>query len=134
MNADILTALLEHCASMVIGSPVMPIAMPEQAPAFVPPDDGRYLDVMVFANVPAWEGQTSGIARQGLLQVTVVWPPNRGVVAPQRIADVVCTYFPKGLVLFSGSAKVKITREPYAASPLTEPSDVRIPVTIPWMA
>ena len=129
--ADIASALLARCATLSVGSPALPIAYPEAAETFSPPSDGKYLEVSYFSNRPAWEGLASGRMDQGLLQVTVVWPKNKGIVAPSRHASEVMAHFPKGLALADG---VRVSGQPYAASPLTDTSDVRIPVTIPWVA
>ena len=34
----------------------------------------------------------------------------------------------------SGSANVKVSGQPYAASPLSEATELRLPVSIPWTA
>jgi len=129
--ADIASALLARCATLSVGSPALPIAYPEPKETFAPPSDGKYLEVAYFSNRPAWEGLSEGRMDQGLLQVTVVWPKNKGIVAPVRQAAEVMAHFPKGLPLANG---VRVSGQPYAASPLIDTSDVRIPVTIPWIA
>ena len=129
--ADIASALLARCATLSVGSPALPIAYPEAAEKFTPAPDGKYLEVSYFSNRPAWEGLASGRMDQGLLQVTVVWPKNKGIVGPSRHAAEVMAHFPKGLALADG---VRVSGHPYPASPLTDTSDVRIHVTIPWIA
>lgn len=126
---QIADALLARCATLAVGSPALPIAMPEIA--FTPPASGKYLDVRDFTNRPLWEGVSGGKIDQGLLQVTVVWPPRQGVIKPKAAAAAVMAHFAKGLVLAHG---VKINGEPWAASPLSDDSEVRVPVTIPWTA
>jgi len=129
---DIADALLARCATLAVGSPALTIAMPEVS--FTPPASGKYLDVAIFYNRPAWEGVASGRLDQGLLQVTVVWPKGQGVVKPMEAAQTVMAHFAKGLTLQSGTANVKITAAPYATSPLIDEFDVRVPVTIGWKA
>lgn len=133
--AQIADALLARAATLAVGSPPLPIAYPETEfdPA-IEAIDGKYLDIRDFTNAPRWEGMTSGRQDQGLLQITVVWPSGQGVIAPKEAAAAVMAYFPKGLRLFSGSTKVKVSGEPWAAAPITEDDEVRIPVTIPWTA
>ena len=132
--ADIMLALFARVGTLVTGSPTLPVSLPEPTKTFVPPADGKYLEVSFHANRPAWEGIAEGRLDQGLLQVTVVWPKNKGVIAPARIADVIIAHFPLAHVMSQGTAKVKVTRQPWMASPLIDPSELRVPVTIPWSA
>lgn len=132
--ADIATALLTRAASLSVGSPSLPIAMPEMP--FDPAQDasdGKYIEVRLFLNRPAWEGLSEGVLQQGLLQVTAVWPPNVGDIAAILAADEALDHFPKGLPLHSGSAKVKLGQG-WVSSPLSDASELRVPVTIPWTA
>ena len=129
--AEIASSLLARCATLEVGSPALPIAYPEPASTFEPPADGKYLEVSLFYNRPAWEGLSSGRMDQGLLQITVVWPKNMGLPGPLRHAAEVIDHFPKGQALADG---VRVSGQPYAASPLIDASDVRVPVTIPWIA
>lgn len=134
MTADIITALMARVAALNTGTPGLPIAWPEQAETFVPPSDGRYLAVAWFGNAPAWEGVSDGRVDQGILLISVVWPKNGGIIAPAIIADLIIAHFPKALPLSSGAARVKISKQPWAAQPLIEDSQVQIPVTISWTA
>jgi hypothetical protein len=136
-GADIYLALMAKVSTLAVGSPALPIAYPEQQPAFDPATDapdGKYIEVSDFPNRPRWEGLASGQLKQGLLQITVIWPKNDGLVRPKAAADEVMAHFAKGTVLVSGTAKVKISAEPWQAAPLSEDSEVRVPVTIPWTA
>lgn len=126
---QIASALLARCATLSVGSPALPVAMPEVA--FTPPADGKYLEVRDFTNAPYWEGLKSGRIDQGILQITVVWPPRQGVIKPKVAAAAVMAHFPKGLQLSNG---VRVSREPWVASPLSDDSEVRVPVTISWTA
>jgi hypothetical protein len=126
---QIATALLARVATLVTGSPTLPVAYPDRP--FTPPADGKYLDVAVFFNRPAWEGVASGKVDQGLLQITVVWPRNTGIIKPMEVVSTVMAHFTKGATL---TGTVKVAAEPYSASPIFEGSETRIPVTIPWTA
>jgi len=130
--AQIIDALLARAAQMASSGPSLPVSFPEVG--FTPPTSGKYLKVDFFANRPAWEGLSSGKLAQGLLQVTVIWPRGQGVVTPNQIAQQVIDYFSKGTILRSGSAKVTVSREPWAATPITEDAQLSVPVTIPWTA
>ncbi|MFN3858112.1 MAG: phage tail terminator-like protein [Caulobacter sp.] len=127
--AAVADALLTRCSSLAVGSPALTIAWPDVA--FTPPASGKYLEVRVFFNRPRFEGLASGVLDQGLLQVTVVWPKGAGIIQPASAAEAVKAHFPKGLTLSGG---VKVVAAPYAASPLIDQSETRIPVTITWTA
>lgn len=126
---QIAAALLTRCSTLAVGSPVLPIAMPDEA--FTPPESGKYLAVTIFDNRPAWEGLASGRLDQGLLQVTVVWPRKKGAVPAKQAAAAVMGHFPKALMLGNG---VKVSGEPYVSTPILDDSETRVPVTIPWTA
>jgi hypothetical protein len=133
--AQIPDALLARVASLSVGSPALPIAMPDVPfDPTVSATDGKYLEVAYLANRPAWEGVGNGVVDQGLLQITVVYPSGHGVIAPNEAAEEVKAHFTKGLPLVSGTTRVKITAAPWAAAPLIDPSETRVPVTIPWAA
>lgn len=124
--------LLARCETLSVGSPVLPVAMP--GIPFIPPTDNKYLRVDTFFNAPAWEGLGDGLVDQGLVQVVVVWPWNRGVIAPRRIAAEVMAHFPKGLDLTGSGVKVTINKAPYAASSVSDEPVSLTPVTISWVA
>lgn len=126
--ATVAAALLTRCSTLSVGSPTLTISYPDVP--FTPPTSGKYLDVALFYNRPAWEGLSEGKLDQGLLQITVVWPEGQGVIKPAQIADAVRAHFPKGLRM--GPAKV--SGEPWAASPILDAASTRLPVTIPWTA
>lgn len=132
--ADIVLALLTRVSTLSTGSPTLPVAYPEDAGGFTPPTSGKYLDVAFFANRPRWEGLGDGRIDQGILQVTVVWPKSAGLIAPGQIADLIIAHFAAGTTMQSGTANVKVSGQPYAASPLSEATELRIPVSIPWVA
>lgn len=132
--ADIMLALFARVETLDTGSPSLPIAFPEAGSTFKPPGDGKYIEVSFFSNRPAWEGLAEGRLDQGLLQLTVVWPKNKGLIAPGRIADAIVEHFPLALPMRQASANVRVTGQPWASSPLIELSEVRVPVTIPWTA
>lgn len=124
--------LLARCETLSVGSPVLPVAMP--GIPFTPPSNNKWLRVDAFFNAPAWEGLADGTVDQGLLQIVVVWPWNRGVIAPRRIAAEVMAHFPKGLILTGSGVKVTINKTPWAASPILEEPVSMTPVTISWVA
>jgi hypothetical protein len=135
--ADVAAALLARCASLTHGSPVMPVALPDKA--FTPPkkangDARPYFRVDLFRNAPFWEGLASGRVDQGLLQITVVWPKQQGIVKSSAAAAAVAAHFPKGLRLVGQTSVVRVTGEPWAATPVLNDKTTDTPVTIPWRA
>jgi hypothetical protein len=132
--ADILMATMGRVATLSTGSPTLPVAYPEDAGGFTPPTSGRYLDVAFFSNRPKWEGLSAGRMDQGILQITVVWPKSRGLVAPAQVVDLILAHFAIGAVMRHGTANVKVSGQPYATSPLSDESELRQPITIPWTA
>jgi hypothetical protein len=134
--AQIATALFERVKTL---DTTLRIEWPESLQATNPDAEATdetvgHLEVAIFYNRPAWEGVSSGALDQGLLQITVVWPKNQGVIKPMQEAASVLAHFTKGLTLFSGSTKVRVTPAPWQSSPISDLSDVRVPVTIPWTA
>lgn len=124
--------LLARCDTLNVGTPKMPVAMPDVA--FIPPTDGRYLRVDLFSNAPFWEGLTSGRIDQGLLQITVVWPKGKGLIVQGRAVAQVLAHFPKRLKLFGPATRVTVNRESWAASPLLGDVSSETPITISWTA
>lgn len=124
--------LLARCETLNVGTPKMPVAMPDVA--FTPPIDGRYLRVDLFSNAPFWEGLASGRIDQGLLQVTVVWPKGKGLIVQARAVGQVMAHFQKGLKLFGPATRVSINREPWDATPIKGDVFTETPITISWTA
>lgn len=140
--ADIAIALLDRVETLEVPDPVgggfLPIAMPDVVPPWAiadpaaePPE--RYLFVNLFDNRPAWEGVTSGKISQGLLQISLVWPPNTGAIQGKLAVQAVLAHFPKNLILRHGTASVKVSGEPWESSAVIGDLTM-IPITVPWVA
>lgn len=128
-------ALMARVATIVTGSPTLPVAYPEVGETFSPPADGRYLEVAFYPNRPLMEGLAAGVKiDQGLLQITVVWPKNDGLVRPLEVAEIVKAHFAKGLPMTATGAVVRVSKETWIAAPLSGTADVRVPVTVSWTA
>ncbi|RZJ47424.1 MAG: hypothetical protein EON87_00895 [Brevundimonas sp.] len=128
--AEVAKAILDRCATLNHGSPVMNIAMPDVA--FTPETGEPYFRVDLFSNAPFWQGLKSGRIDQGLLQVTVVWPKGAGVIKPKQAANAVMDHFPKGLTLYGPGVRVRFTGEPWDTTPLIGETETETPVTIPF--
>lgn len=133
--AQIPDALLARVLTLSIGSPPLPISLPDMGfdPAADAPD-GKYLEVAYFPNRPAWQGISSGVVDQGFLQINVVWKPGAGIIAPMEAVAQVKAHFAKGTELISGSTKVKLTVEPWESGPIIAPDKTLTQITIPWKA
>lgn len=125
-------ALLIAAAQLETTGPMLPVALPDIA--FDPPADGKYLRVALFFNSNMWEGLGNAELAQGLLQITVVWPQNQGVLEPGRVAEQVKAAFTKGLKFRSGSVTIKVNRAPWSSSPILDGGQTLVPVTISWSA
>ena len=124
--AEIADALLARCEDLSVASPGLPIAFPEVG--FSPPE-GAYLDVRLFMNGQAWTGLTGGKIDQGILQIMVVAPRQRGVIKGLAIADQVAANFPFATKI--GPAKMGL---PDIGSPISEDDRLLITVRMPWTA
>lgn len=132
LAADVAKALLDRVVTLSYGSPVMKKAMPDVA--FSPENGKPYFRVDIFRNAPFWQGLSSGKIDQGLMQITVVWPEGVGIIKASAAADAVMAHFPKGLRLYNGTARVKVSGEPWVSAPLMDAGWTDTPVTIPWTA
>jgi len=138
-HADITLALLKRAAELAVADPVaggnLAITMPDVIPPWGAGDaPDRYLSISLFDNRPAWEAIGPGKLDQGLMQISVVWPRNNGPIEIRTAVQAVLDHFPKALLMRQGTACVKVSGEPWAASALVEESQTMIPVTVPWVA
>lgn len=127
-------ALMTRVGSLVTGSPTLPVSYPEPVQTFVPPADGKYLEVQDFTNQPAWRGLAGGSLGQGILQLTVVWPKNNGLIGPKQVVASIKEHFTAGTRMISGGVTVKVTHDPDEASHISEADKLRVPITIFWTA
>lgn len=128
----IATLIMNRCEAMQTEGPILPVAFPD-AP-FTPPANDRYLRCDLFTNAPAWEGLKSGRLDQGLLQVSVIWPRNTGAIEIRKAVSDVLAFWPKGLILSGRDTRLRINREPWAASPIIEDHQTSVPITVSWVA
>jgi hypothetical protein len=66
----------------------------------------------------------------GILQVTVVYPRNAGVLLATIIADEIVDHFKKGTIIDGDGVRVKINRQPSQATPTPDGAWLRVPVSI----
>lgn len=125
-------ALLAKVLLLETTGPSLPVAFPDID--FSAPEDGKYLSATIFYNRPKWEGLGEPTASQGLLQINVHWPRGEGRIPAQAVADQVKQAFNKGLMLTQNSVRITINRAPWSGSPISEDSQLLVPVTISWLA
>lgn len=129
-------ALFDYVTSLAEGLG-LPVAWPE---VIYTPEAGPggqfkpFMRVELFSNRPAWEGLAAGRLDQGILQLTLVWPPGAGIVQPTSVAGQVLANFPQGMRLDAQDVRVKVTSAPWIASPITETDRASYPITINWTA
>jgi hypothetical protein len=136
-----LEALIVDCLSHALstqsyGDPALPYAWPNVS--VKPPP--RYLAVSIVFNGIAEQSQEvlPGYARKiGLLQVSVVFPKNVGLVLPMEIATDIINAWPRGARVVSRDADgdlfgMRISGVPYIGSIVEGDTDINVPVIIPW--
>lgn len=142
-EAIIAETVLEYLADMQVGSPPLEIAMPGRA--FTPTEEAYLRADWIPNRTRALSlGVDDPNQHQGLLQITVLWPLDRGIIAPADIASEIAEYFERGTTLTSGDITVRFEQAPTVGPALKLPdtsvtrlqaSDrIQIPVTIPWIA
>lgn len=131
IEASIQTALFTRMASLVL-APVHQVAWPNVS--FTPPSPRRYLRVSYLPNTTdrLYQGKKGSHRHQGIFQVLVCYPLNGGEAGAREIAGLVANHFPAGLTLYSGSAKVKITKRANISALVTTDTEIQIPVSIAY--
>jgi hypothetical protein len=129
-------ALLDYVDQVALGLD-MPVARPEINADPETDDNGQikpFLRIDYLPNRLKWEGLASGRIDQGLLQITVTFPPNRGILAPAEIIGQVLAAFAKGATLQADDVTVRIDKEPWVSAQISESDRVGYPISIPWIA
>lgn len=130
IHIDIENALSDHTTALAValgGS--IPVQLPNNK--IDPPESGVYLTVEHFKNATGnfgWENDTTEYP--GIWQITIVHLPDRGAIPLMTLADAIANFFPKGSILRSGSAAVKIEEKPSVLSALTDGQKTELPVSI----
>ncbi|MCJ8053862.1 DUF4128 domain-containing protein [Shinella curvata] len=143
IDAIILAALLEHLEAIDL-TPALDIAMP--GVSFTPPVyDGNGADYRKGDPKPylaAWfmPAKTNRVTidvgpqqKLGVLQVSVMWPANKGQVKPLDVAGAVIDHFNNRFFLVSG-VRITVIDEPWLAPPVQSADQLNFPVTINYSA
>jgi hypothetical protein len=135
IQGKIAEALLARVMSLSVASPTWPVEYPDGT-TFTPPADGKYLRVDFLPNKPSAPGlsNTSRIKRQGILQITIVVPPNRGIIPTSDIAQAIADHFPRGLSLANDGVTVSIKEPSWPSGAFVAGDKQQMPVSIPWVA
>jgi hypothetical protein len=132
IEGQIAELLLAHLEEIEF-SPVLPIAYP--GINFEPEPGDTYLEAVFLPNATVTRTVNTGGSNQhqGVLQVCVMHPVGKGVLAANDIAGRVISHFKRGTVIAGAEIAVRMIRQPYQAPPMTEPDWLRVPVTIPYL-
>ncbi|NLS03622.1 hypothetical protein HGP14_09650 [Rhizobium sp. P32RR-XVIII] len=132
-DATIFAALVAHLQGITF-SPALPIAGPNVLfPQAGQPTPTKYLRLAFLPNRPRpYPIADDPEPRQGILQVSVIWPKGVGIIDPLNVAGQIIERF-KNKTLFASGVKITISSEPWAAGPLIEDASVQVPVTIPYI-
>lgn len=71
---------------------------------------------------------------QGILQISVMWPRDVGVMPPLRVAAKIASHLGEGTVLATDLGPIRIDERPSIMPALQGPVWVNVPVRIPYVA
>lgn len=130
IEANIQAALFARVAALTL-SPAHPVAWPNLS--FTAPADRRYLRVSHLPNSTdrLFVGSSDPHQHQGILQVVVCAPLNKGEAAVMEIAGLVADHFPPDLLMADG---VRVSKRADIATALIEDTEIQIPVSIRYRA
>jgi hypothetical protein len=131
IEIDILTALRSRLITFA-QTQSLPIAFTNRA--FSTQAPGKYLRETFIPNIVSrpFIGSTAPQRHQGLYQVDLMWPRDKGETEARTLAGELADHFPTDFRLTSGTTSVRITRRPDVAGMLIEDTRTMIPVTISW--
>lgn len=138
INSIVATTLLTYVEGKVYGegfdpaNPTngLPYAMPNIA--FDPSQVSKYISVNLQFNADGVHAKGGDMhQKQGLLQLTVYWPKDDGIIRPGVIADEIESDWPEGRKLYASNVKI-IIGATHQIGPLEDETRNSIPVIIPW--
>lgn len=99
---------------------------------FTPPDDGLWLELLVFwnGNIPYGLANSGPTIDQGFFRVMVGYRHGAGLMPAQQLAELVIAAFPKG----STFARARVEQTPALSGPIQMDDKLFVPVTIRWRA
>lgn len=125
-------AMLDFCDEMSL-SPSIEVVSDQETP-YDPVIGVPFLAGQLFTNdtTTRYVGEGRKVY-QGILQVTVVYPRDHGVLDAIEVAGMVIDHFKKGTIIDGDGVRVKITRQPSHASATPDGAWLRVPVSIPYI-
>lgn len=129
-------ALLAHVALLDL-DPDVPLALPNVP--FPPQGQDKpptYIEVLHFrnANRRLFLKGSAPHLRQGILQLTVITPLNRGPQDATELAGQVAEHFPADLDLFEDGVRVRIQQAPDVMAPDKTDVSWDVPVSVRYEA
>lgn len=133
-EARIKALLFARLAALTGPGAALPVAWPNVS--HTPGVDGKFLraDFITGRVDRICIGSNEKHRQLGLLQVSVMWPLNKGTDDPTDIAGDVRALYPADLVLSDADVRVRVIKRPAVAAPIVEEQRVMIPVTVEWEA
>jgi Bacteriophage related domain of unknown function len=126
-------ALLARVETLVT-TPAMAVAWPNEP--FTSAVNVAHLEVVLLPNRnlrPFLAGADPHF-RQGILQLTVVAPLNRGASAAIALAGAVAAHFPADQALYCGGVKVRVQAAPDVAPGFATERSFNVPVSVRFEA
>jgi hypothetical protein len=133
IEEKISAALLARVETLVT-TPAMRVAWPNEP--FPPAVGTPHLEVALLPNrnQRTFLDGADPHFRQGILQLTVVAPLNRGASAAIALAGAVAAHFPADTALYQGGVKVRVQVAPDMAPSFTTERSWNVPVSIRFEA
>lgn len=128
VESTIPSILFARVAELAL-TPALPVSFPDIP--FTPPASA-YLEVrhLPNGNVNLFVGDDAPIQYRGILQITIVYPSGKGIVAPNEVAGKLVDHFKKGTILRSSGVRLRIYEQPSVAAAVQDTERVRVPVSI----
>lgn len=131
MEHEILDAFATTLIDIVANSniPTMPIKMPLRT--FVPPDSGKYIELVQIKNNDDDAYWDASKILQGIFRVILHWPNNdAGAIDPEKFLEtMIAMKIPKGSILRSGTTAATIYQNPKAEGMIDQPQDILFPLS-----
>lgn len=134
IETDVLQALQTAGIAAVAATGALPIKVIGRT--FTPltdATDGKYVEFVNIVNNRGGDYWDDSRVYQGTFRIILHWPiDDEGVYPPMTYLDQLAAFFPKGKMLASGQARVKIYDVPLASGLIVNGSEQLFPVGLPY--
>lgn len=131
-QAKINQTLIDHLRTLPF-SPELPLDAVDQETPYKPTIGQAYVEATILVNETGTLSIGSGKKQfVGIYQITVVSPRSEGTIPATVLADVVVDHFKKDTILDGDGVRVRVNRHPSQATPTSDGSWVRVPVSVPY--